>query len=428
MHDIQFIRDNPKAFDAAMVRRGLSGDQSETILAIDEQHRAVKTEAQTLQSERNDLSKKIGELKKAGKDAEELIAHVGDLKQKLTDLEDEERNLHSELQEVMLSLPNLFDKDVPDGESDEDNVILDQWGEPEKFDFKVKDHVTLGENLGLLDMERAAKISGSRFYVSKGALARLERALQHYCLDVNTEEFGYTEISSPILVREETMIGTGQLPKFGEDSFQTTNGHWLIPTAEVPLTNLVREQILDEDDLPLRFTALTPCFRSEAGSAGKDTRGMIRLHQFWKVELVSITTPERSDAELERMLDIEETLFQRLNIPYEKMIQCTGDTGFGSLKTYDLNGWFPGQDTYRELTSCSTYGTFQARRMNARYRPKGEDTPKTAFLHTLNGSALSTTRFLVAIMENYQTAEGHIKVPDVLVPYMNGLEIIKGEQ
>lgn len=423
MHDIQFIRENPEKFDAAMKRRGLE-PQSPAILAIDGKRRSVITQTQELQSKRNELSKSVGELMKAGKrdEAETVKAEVSGMKDRLAELEEAERQVNEELKTALAKLPAIMLDDVPDGEDDSENVEVSRWGEPTQFDFNPKDHVDLGENLGLMDFEAAAKLSGARFTVLKGPLAQLERALQQYCLNTTTTEFGYTEISSPILVKESAMFGTGQLPKFGEDAFCTAEGYWLIPTSEVSLTNLVGDMILDEADLPLRFTALTPCFRSEAGSAGKDTRGMIRTHQFWKAELVGITTPEQSEAEHERMVMIEETLFQRLGIPYQRVIQCSGDTGFASAKTYDINGWFPGQNCYRELTSCSNCWDFQARRMNARCRKAGEKNIR--FVHTLNGSALSTSRFLVAIIENYQNADGSITVPEVLRPYMNGLEKI----
>ncbi len=427
MHNIKRIRENPDEFDLAMKRRGVQDISSSALLEIDEKYRHLLTQIQGWQSERNSLSQDIGKIKKEGGNADDIIQKVGTLKDNIASAEEQSEQLKSELDKYLVSLPNYFDADVPDGESDEENVVLEVVGEPTQFDFEPKDHVDLGTDLGFLDMEVGAKMSGARFYVTKSGLAHLERALQQYCLDVNTKEFGYVEVNVPFLVKEHTMIGTGQLPKFGEDLFKTDNGYWLIPTGEVPITNLVRESILSEAELPLRFTGLTPSFRSEAGSAGKDTRGMIRLHQFWKVELVSITTPEQSEAEFKRMVEIEETLFQRIGIPYRKIIQCTGDTGFGSLKTYDLEGWFPGQDTYRELTSCSNFGDFQARRMNARYRPGDDKSKSTEFVHTLNGSALSTTRFMVALMENFQNADGSISVPEVLQPYMGGQTKIEAE-
>ncbi len=424
MHNIQLIRETPEVFDAGMKRRGVDVT-AEHILELDTKHRALQTKAQELQAERNSLSKEIGQLMGQGKkeEAEAAKAKVAEFKDQMIALEEEEKEASEKLNYLLSSLPSIMADDVPEGEDDSQNKELLIWGEPTQFDFEPKDHVDLGEGLGMLDMQAAARMSGARFTILKGGLARLERALQQYCLDVNTTEFGYTEIQSPILVKDHTMFGTGQLPKFGEDAFETKDGYWLIPTSEVSMTNIVRESILEEKELPLRFTGLTPCFRSEAGSAGRDTRGMIRVHQFYKVELVSITTPEQSQAEHERMVEIEETLFQRLEIPYRKVIQCSGDTGFGSAKTYDIEGWFPGQNCYRELTSCSNCHDFQARRMQARYRPDGEK--KNRYVHTLNGSALSTTRFMVALMENYQNADGSIRIPKVLQSYMGGETVIK---
>ncbi len=425
MHNINLIRKTPEIFDKAMQRRGVD-ITAQDVLKIDQEHRLLQTKAQELQAERNSLSKQIGQLMGQGKkqQAEEVKEKVAGFKDQMVNLEHQEKAVSEKLHDLLSSLPSIMDADVPDGVDDSENLEILKWGEPTQFDFEPKDHIDLGEGLGMLDFETAAKMSGARFSLLKGPLARLERALQQYCLDVNTAEFGYEEVQTPVLVRDHALYWNGTLPKFAEDAFKTTNDYWLIPTSEVTMTNIVAQEILVEKDLPLRFTALSPCFRSEAGSAGKDTRGMIRQHQFYKVELVSITTPEKSQAEHERMVEIEETLFQRLGIPYRKVLLCSGDTGFWSAKTYDIEGWMPGQNCYRELTSCSNCHDFQARRMNARYRPEnGEE--KTRFVHTLNGSALSTTRFMVALMENYQNKDGSIRIPKVLQSYMGGETVIK---
>lgn len=421
MFDLRAIRENPDFFDAGWARRGIE-PQTPTILRLDEQHRAVLTEMQELQSERNSVSKEIGKIKGQGGNADDQMARVAEIKDLIATLEDKERDLGEELNTLLSSLPNIPDDAVPEGKEEDDNVEIRTYGEPGRAN-DVKDHVDLGEGLGMMDFETAANMSGARFVVMRGDLARLERALGQFMLDVHTQENGYTELSVPLMVREECMYGTGQLPKFREDQFQTTRGDWLIPTSEVALTNTVREQILDAADLPMRLTAFTPCFRQEAGSAGKDTRGIIRQHQFYKVELVSITTEETSMNELERMTKCAEDILQRLEIPYRTIIKCIGDTGFTAAKSYDIEAWVPSQNTYREISSCSTCNDFQARRMKARYRYAGEK--ETKFVHTLNGSGVAVGRALVAVMENYQNSDGSITVPDVLVPYMNGQTVIK---
>ncbi|MEK9946258.1 MAG: serine--tRNA ligase [Alphaproteobacteria bacterium] len=423
MHDIRFIRDNPEAFDAGMKRRGFD-PQAADILALDEKRRGVQTALQDIQKRRNDSSKLIGKAKGRGDDAEaeRLKAEVADLKAQLQEHEAQDRDIGEALTTMLSGLPNIPADDVPDGASEDDNVEVRTWGNRPAFDFTPKDHVDLGENLGLMDFEAAARMSGARFVVLKGALARLERALGQFMLDVQTGDNGYAEVSPPLLVRDEAAYGVGQLPKFADDLFRTTTDLWLISTSEVPLTNLVREQILDESALPMRVTALTPCFRSEAGAAGKDTRGMIRQHQFHKVEIVSVVTPEAAVDEHERLTASAEEILRRLELPYRVVVLCTGDLGFSNAKTYDIEVWLPGQDRYREISSCSHYTDFQARRMNARYRPAGEK--GTRFVHTLNGSGLAVGRALVAVLENYQQADGSIVVPEVLRPYMGGLEVI----
>ena len=420
MFDIKWIRENPDVFDAGLKRRG-TPPHAEDVLALDTALRALKTRLQEAQAERNARSREIGAAKAKGGDAQPIIDAVARLKSEIQDGEERERVLQADLDTVLASLPNRLDDDVPDGEDEDANVELRRVGEPRVYDFDPLDHVALGTALGGMDFEAAARLSGSRFVVLTGALARLERALGAFMIDMQIGERGYREVSPPLLVRDEAVFGTGQLPKFSEDLFRTTNDYWLIPTAEVSLTNLVREQILDAADLPLRFTALTPCFRSEAGAAGKDTHGMIRQHQFSKVELVSIVTPEESHAEHERMTACAEAVLQRLDLPYRVMLLCAGDTGFGARKTYDLEVWLPGQGRYREISSCSNTGDFQARRMRARYR--GED-KQTRFVHTLNGSGLAVGRALIAVMENYQRADGSIAVPEVLQPYMGGMTVI----
>ncbi len=459
MFDIKWIRDNPDAFDAGLKKRGLE-PLAKTLLEIDEARRLHLTKLQEAQARRNAASKEIGKAK-AAKDeaaAAKLMAEVAELKEVIQQGEEEERQLDARLREELSVIPNLPLDDVPLGESEKDNKEVRKVGTPPKFAFKAKQHFEIGEALGLMDFETAAKISGARFVVLKGALARLERALAAFMLDLHTGEFGYSENIVPLLVKTHAAYGTGNLPKFADDLFQTSrvkdpavwqkqtlkpesaadvepffeqlreqiqnrDPYWLIPTAEVSLTNFVRESTLDEDKLPMRLTAHTPCFRSEAGAAGKDTRGMIRQHQFSKVELVSITTPEESSAEHERMTACAEDVLKRLKLPYRTILLCTGDMGFASQKTYDIEVWLPGEDTYREISSCSVCGEFQARRMNARYRPKGAKDLR--YVHTLNGSGLAVGRTLIAVLENYQQADGSVAIPDVLVPYMGGLTKIE---
>jgi seryl-tRNA synthetase len=422
--DLKLIRDNPDYFDDALRKRGLE-PLSSAILALDTERRQAITALQEAQSRRNQISKDVGKAKAAKDDtrAQALRAEIGALKEAIQNGEAREKEVSGKLDALLAGIPNLPGDDVPEG-NESANAELRKWGTPPAFDFAPKQHFELGEALGLMDFETAAKLSGSRFVVLKGALARLERALSNFMLDMHAAEFGYSEINPPFLVRDDAAYGTAQLPKFHEDLFQTTNGYWLIPTAEVPLTNLVREEIWDEAAFPMRYTAYTPSFRSEAGAAGKDTRGMIRLHQFSKVELVSITTPEQSEAEHERMTACAEEVLKRLGLPYRTVVLATGDLGFAARKTYDIEVWLPGQGAYREISSCSNCGDFQARRMNARYRPEGGKDLR--FVHTLNGSALAVGRTLVAILENYQQADGSIRIPDVLVPYMGGMDVIEG--
>ena len=424
MHDLRWIRQNPEAFDAGMAARGLA-PQAAAILDLDARRRAVQTDTQEAQARRNDLSKQVGKLKSSGGDASAEIAEVAALKQKLADGEEEEKRLAAELTDILAGLPNLPDATVPVGADETANVEVRKVGTPRDFNFAPKQHFELGEGLGQMDFEAAARLSGARFVVLSRHLARLERALAAFMLDVHTGEFGYTECSVPLLVREHTAYGTGNLPKFAEDLFRTTDDFYLIPTAEMVLTNLVREQIVEAERLPIRVTAWTPCFRSEAGAAGKGTRGMIRQHQFTKVELVSITAPEGSDDELARMTGCAETILQRLELPYRVLQLCSGDMGFSARRTYDLEVWLPGQNAYREISSCSNCGDFQARRMDARTRVAGQK--GTQFVHTLNGSGLAVGRTLIAVLENYQQADGTIAVPDALRSYMGGLEVIGGE-
>lgn len=419
MHDIRIIRDEPAAFDAALARRGAE-PQSAAILTLDETRRAVTTRMQEAQSRRNEASKAIGQAMAQGdKDrAEALKAEVAEIKQVLPALEEEDRQLGAQLDALLASIPNLPAEDVPQGADESENVEVSRWGTPRAFDFDALEHADIGPALGL-DFETGAKISGARFTFLRGGMARLHRALAQFMLDRQTGENGYLECAPPLLVRDEAMFGTGQLPKFEEDLFHTDDGRYLIPTAEVSLTNAVREQIIDDLSSPLRMTALTPCFRSEAGAAGKDTRGFIRQHQFEKVELVSICRPEDAQAEHDHMVASAEGILEALNLPYRKVLLCTGDMGFGARKTFDLEVWLQGQGAYREISSISWCGDFQARRMNARYRPEGEK--KTGFVHTLNGSGLAVGRTLVAVLENYQQADGSVNVPDVLQPYMGGI-------
>jgi seryl-tRNA synthetase len=482
MLDLRWIRDNPDAFDAALKRRGLDSVAS-AVLALDAQHRSVQTELQEMQTRRNEASKQVGAAKAKGGDAGALMSEVAALKDRMQALEAREREVGQKVAETVATLPNVAAPDVPDGADAAANVVLRTVGDKPRFDFAAKDHAALGEGLAAMDFARAAKLSGSRFVVLSGALARLERALAAFMLDLHTKEFGYVEVSPPLLVRDDTLFGTGQLPKFKDDLFVAGNleeslppekfvevdfdgkrahvilkdaedidrlnalspgakvkvvkspegqtkrliareQRWLIPTAEVPLTNLVANDILDEKVLPLRFTAHTPCFRSEAGAAGRDTHGMLRQHQFNKVELVSIAHPDRAAAEHERMTGAAEEVLRRLGLHYRVVLLCAGDMGFAARKTYDLEVWLPGQDAFREISSCSDCGDFQARRMRARFRPEGGK--GTRFVHTLNGSGLAVGRTLIAVLENYQQQDGSIAVPPALRPHMDGLEIIRG--
>jgi len=424
MHDIKSIRENPDAFDRGLARRGLPAE-SKRLLAIDERRRAVIGKLEHAQARRNAASKEIGEAKKT-KDEDEaakLMAEVAELKAAIPAMEAEEKSVSEELEKALAQIPNLPLPEVPDGTDEHGNVEHHKFGAKRDYAFAPKQHFELGEALGQMDFETAAKLSGARFVVLKKGLARLERALGQFMLDLHTTEHGYTEVNPPLLVRDEVMYGTAQLPKFAEDQFRTTTDHWLIPTAEVPLTNLVRESIVDEAELPMRLTACTPCFRAEAGAAGKDTRGMIRQHQFTKVELVSITTPEQSKDEHERMLACAEEVLRRLDLHYRVVTLCTGDMGFAAQKTYDIEVWLPGQNMFREISSCSVCGDFQARRMNARYREK--EGRQVRPVHTLNGSGVAVGRALIAIMETYQQADGSVAVPDALAPYMGGVKAIE---
>jgi seryl-tRNA synthetase len=422
MHDIRTIRDNPEAFDAALAKRGLPA-QSGRLLALDAKRREAMTKAQELQARRNQSAKEIGQKKAKGEDVEALLAAVAKDKAGEAEAETEAKNLEIELEKLLSAIPNLPAADVPLGSDESGNVEIRKVGAPPSFSFPPLPHDELGPKLKMMDFDGAAKLSGSRFVVLKGALARLERALGQFMLDLHTGEKGYTEINPPVLVRDEALYGTGQLPKFGDDLFRTAQGHWMIPTAEVPLTNLAAGEIIDEEKLPLRMTALTACFRSEAGAAGKDTRGMIRQHQFQKVELVSIAHPDHSETEHERMTSCAEEVLKRLGLAYRVVTLCSGDMGFSARKTYDIEVWLPGQNCYREISSCSNCGDFQALRMKARFKPKGGK--GTRAVHTLNGSGLAVGRTLIAVMENYQQADGSIKVPEALLPYMGKIEVIK---
>jgi seryl-tRNA synthetase len=440
MHDIKLIRDDPDAFKAALTRRGDKDGklaaQIDEALSLDKNWRASKTVFEQAQARRNEASKLIGQAK-AKKDeagAKALMDEVAELKNRIGEAEEQERTFKEKLDALLAGIPNVPASDVPEGDESANKEIR-RFGTKPAIAFAPKQHFDLGEGLGQMDFEAAARMSGARFVILKKGLARLERAIAQFMLDLHTEEFGYTEVSPPNMVRDDAAFGTGQLPKFAEDLFRTTTGYWLIPTAEVPLTNLVREQILEEKQLPFRFTAYTPCFRAEAGAAGKDTRGMIRLHQFSKVELVSITTQEQSEAEHERMTNCAQEVLKRLNLHHRVIVLSTGDMGFGAKKTYDIEVWLPGQDAFREISSCSNCGDFQARRMNARYRSSGAGFGKgefgkgsyggpLPFVHTLNGSGLAVGRTLVAILENYQQADGSIVIPEALRPYMRGVEKI----
>lgn len=421
MHDLRAIRENPAAFDEGLKRRFLV-PQSSSILTLDEAHRSLLTQAQELQNRRNEASKEVGQVKRNGGDASALMEEVSALKERLAELEQAANAKEAELRGILEGLPNLPMDDVPVGEDEDANVEVRRWGTPVELGFDAKQHFELGEALGMMDFETAAYLSGARFVVLKGAIARLERALAQFMLNTHISEHGYTETAPPFLVRDVALYGTGQLPKFEEDLFKTDSGHYLIPTSEVPMTNYAAEQIIERESLPHRYTACTPCFRSEAGSAGRDTRGLIRMHQFQKVEMVSITAPDQSEAELERMTGCAEAIMQALELPYRVLMLSSGDMGFGARKTYDLEVWLPGQGQYREISSCSNCWDFQARRMKARCRAKGDK--KTEFVHTLNGSGVATGRALVAVLENHQQADGSIRVPAVLRPYMGGIEVI----
>jgi len=419
MHDIRFIRDNPDAFDSAMARRGLP-PQAQDILAVDRRWRDLQSALQSKLARRNEASREIGAKKSSGGDAGALMAEVAELKLSIPAMETEQAELEQQLTEMLLVLPNILDESVPDGADENDNQLVREWGAKPAFDFAARDHVDIGEGLGQMDFAAAAKLSGARFVVLKGQLARLERALAAFMLDVHTNHHGYTEILPPALVRTQTMTGTGQLPKFADDLFHTSDDRWLIPTAEVPLTNLVAESILARENLPLRMTAFTPCFRAEAGAAGRDTRGLIRQHQFSKVELVSITAAEDSDEELARMTGCAEDILKRLGLAYRVLRLCSGDTGFSARQTLDIEVWLPGQDEgrgqYREISSCSNCGPFQARRMKARTRKSADR--DTESVHTLNGSALAVGRCMIAVLENGQQKDGSVLLPEVLHSYM----------
>jgi len=421
MLDIKLIRDDPDQLDAALRRRGAE-PLSARLIEMDLKRRQALAQVQEVQSQRNALAKQIGALKGKGQDASDLVRQVASTKDTQSRLENTAREAGQALNALLAEIPNIPADDVPQGEDESANREVRRWGEPREFEFKPREHDVIGEDLGLMDFERAGRLSGSRFVVLTGPLARLERALASFMLDLHTQDFGYTEVNPPALVRDETMFGTGQLPKFAEEQFRTTDGRWLIPTAEVPLTNLVAHEITEGDALPKRLVAKTWCFRGEAGAAGRDTRGMIRQHQFTKVELVSITAPEASEDELERKTGCAEEVLKRLNLPYRVVVLCTGDLGFSARKTYDIEVWLPGQGRYREISSCSNCGDFQARRMDARFRRQGEK--GTRFVHTLNGSGLAVGRTLVAILENYQQADGSVIIPEVLRPYMASLEVI----
>ena len=425
MHDIRAIRENPEAFDAAMARRGLSG-VSARLLALDEARRAAIAAAEAALAERNAASKQVGAAKARGDTAEfeRLRTLVAAKKAEIARLEEEARARDAELRAALLELPNIVADDVPDGEDESDNEEIRRWGEIPRFDFAPKEHFELPAARGL-DFPTAAKLSGARFVLMRGAMARLHRALAQFMLDFHTRNHGLLEVNSPVLVREEAMVGTGQLPKFAEDSYQTTNGWWLIPTTEVPLTNTVAGEILEAGELPIRLVAHSVNFRSEAGSAGKDTTGMLRQHQFEKVEMVTICTPEQSEAEHARMTGCAQAVLEALGLPYRVVRLCTGDIGFSARRTHDLEVWLPGQDTFREISSVSTCGDFQARRMNARYRPAPEARPE--FLHTLNGTGVAVGRALIAVLENGQQADGSVRLPEALAPYLGGMSRITAE-
>ncbi len=426
MYDLKWIRENPADFDLGLTRRGLP-QRAEEVLTLDRKWREAETALQELQQRRNAASKEIGQAMRTGDSvaADALKAEVSALKERMPELEAEAQALEGQIEHLLSALPNRPLPEVPDGADESANQAVLRWGEPRAFDFQPKQHFELGEALGGMDFERAARLSGARFVLLSGQIARLHRALAQFMLDLHTREHGYREVNSPVLVRDAAVYGSGQLPKLAEDMFRTQEGFWLIPTAEVTLTNLAAGEILEEATLPLRFTAHTLCFRSEAGSAGKDTRGMLRQHQFEKVELVSITHPDRSEEEHERMTACAETVLQKLGLPYRKMLLCSGDMGFGARKTYDLEVWLPGQDTYREISSCSNCGEFQALRMKTRFRPTEGKGGRP--VHSLNGSGVAVGRALIAVMENYQQADGSIVVPEVLRPYLHGEEVLKSD-
>jgi len=421
MHDIRAIRADPAAFDAAMARRGLA-PLAERLLQVDAGRRAALTAVQDKQSRRNALAKQIGQSRRAGADTAAPEAEATALRDEMAALEQRAEALGLAIRSELEALPNILDPDVPDGADEAANMVVKQAGEPPRFDFQPLEHFQLGEALGLMEFERAARMSGSRFTILRGGLARLERALGQFMLDLHTTRHGYTETQVPLLVNDAAAYGTDKLPKFADDLFRTTDGRWLIPTAEVPLTSLVMDEIVALDRLPMRVTALSECFRSEAGSAGRDTRGMLRQHQFRKVELVSVTQPDDSATEHERMTECAEAVLDALGLPYRRMLLCAGDTGFGAAKTYDLEVWLPGQGAWREISSCSNTRAFQARRMNARVR--GADGKAAGFVHTLNGSGVAVGRALIAVMENCQQADGTIRVPMALLPYMAGTAVL----
>jgi seryl-tRNA synthetase len=421
MHDLRALRADPAAFDAALARRG-DEPVAATIVRLDEDRRAAVTALQDKQARRKTLSKEIGTLRRTGADSAALEEEGVALREDIEKLDSLVRERDAEIRDMLVVLPNRLDDGVPDGADESANVVVHQIGERRAFAFAPREHFALGEALGLMDFETASKLSGARFVVLRGPLARMERALGQFMLDLHVQDHGYTEIAVPVLVNEAAMFGTDKLPKFADQSFRTEDGRWLIPTAEVPLTASVAGDILPAGTLPRRMVALSSCFRSEAGAAGRDTRGMLRQHQFQKVEMVSITAPQDSDAEHERMTRCAETVLERLGIPYRRMLLCAGDTGFGAARTFDLEAWLPGQEAWREISSCSTTRDFQARRMNARYRPADGAAPE--FVHTLNGSGLAVGRTLIAVMENYQNGDGSITVPQALRPYMNGLATI----
>jgi seryl-tRNA synthetase len=428
MFDLKWIRENPETLDESLKKRGLK-PVSDDILKIDTERRLVQTNLQEMQNQRNEVSKQIGVKVGIGSvdEVEDLKSKVIKLKESIQRNEQSERQLGENLQDLLLGLPNILDASIPNGNTENDNEELRSYGEPQKFNFQPREHYEIGENLSLMDFQTATKLSGSRFVILKGALARMERALAQFMLDVQTTEWGYTEVAPPLLVKESALYGTGQLPKFSDDLFRTTGDHWLIPTAEVPLTNMVSDSILEEVNLPIRFVAHTACFRSEAGAAGKDTRGMLRQHQFNKVELVSVVHPDHSDDELNRMTTCAESILKYLEIPYRVMLLCSGDTGFAASKTHDIEVWLPGQGAYREISSCSNTLDFQARRMKSRFRPKGVK-KGTLYVHTLNGSGVAIGRALIAIIENYQCDDGSVIIPEALRPYMGGLKVINADE